>query len=302
MIHRLWIYQRERFPLLANGALVAVLTAASLLYASLALGATSSLRLDLYVAAFGVALGLFLQLRIFDEFKDYADDKAFRPYRPVPRGVVSLRELGAIGLLVAGMQVVLTAWISWQLLPLLAMVWLYMGLMGREFFVSRWLKAHPLIYMLSHMVITPLILLFLTAWVWLVAGAGFIPGLGWFLAASYGNGMVFEIGRKIRSPEDEEPGVETYSALWGRGGAVAAWIGAMTLAGVCMTAAATFLALAMPIALLFGVLWIGALIVAVRYLQAPVQRRGAAIERYSALWTLLIYLGLIAGALAAGSF
>ncbi len=200
------------------------------------------------------------------------------------------------------MQVVLTAWISWQLLPLLAMVWIYMGLMGREFFVSRWLKAHPLIYMLSHMVITPLILLFLTAWVWLVAGAGFVPGLGWFLAASYGNGMVFEIGRKIRIPEDEEPGVETYSALWGRGGAVAAWIGAMTLAGGCMTAAATFLALAMPIAVLLGILWIGALIVAARYLQAPVQRRGVAIERYSALWTLLIYLGLIAGALAAGSF
>ena len=302
MIHRLWIYQRERFPLLANGALVAVLTAASLLYAALTLGAASSLRLDLYAAAFGVAFGLFLQLRIFDEFKDYVDDRAFRPYRPVPRGVVSLRELGAIGLLVAGMQVALTAWISWQLLPLLAMVWIYMGLMGREFFVSRWLKAHPLIYMLSHMVITPLILLFLTAWVWLVAGAGFVPGLGWFLAASYGNGMVFEIGRKIRVPEDEEPGVETYSALWGRGGAVAAWIGAMTLAGVCMTAAATVLALAMPIAVLLGILWIGALIVAARYLQAPVHRRGAAIERYSALWTLLIYLGLIAGALAAGSF
>ena len=35
-----------------------------------------------------------------------------------------------------------------------AMVWIYMGLMGREFFVSRWLKAHPLIYMLSHMVLS----------------------------------------------------------------------------------------------------------------------------------------------------
>ncbi|MBK8046554.1 MAG: hypothetical protein IPK16_05140 [Anaerolineales bacterium] len=302
MFHRLWIYQRERFPLLANGTLVAVLTAASLLYASLALGATRGLHLDLFAAAFGVALGLFLQLRIFDEFKDYADDVAFRPYRPVPRGVVTLRELGAIGLLVAGIQIILTSWISWQLLPLLALVWLYMGLMGREFFVSRWLKAHPLIYMLSHMVITPLILLFLTAWVWLVSGAGLAPGLGWFLAASYGNGMVFEIGRKIRAPADEEVGVETYSALWGRGGAVIAWIGAMALAGVCMTAAATFLNLELPIALLLGTLWAGALLIAMRFLRTPMHRRGIAIERYSALWTFLIYLGLIAGALATGRF
>ncbi len=302
MFNRLWIYQRERFPIVANGTLVAVLTAASLLYASLALGAAGDLRLNLYFAAFCVALGLFLQLRIFDEFKDYADDMAYRPYRPVPRGIVSLRELGAIGLFVAVGQVILTSWISWQLLPLLALVWIYMGLMGHEFFISRWLKAHPLIYMLSHMVITPLILLFLTAWVWLVAGAGFVPGLGWFLAASYGNGMVFEIGRKIRAPEDEEIGVETYSALWGRDGAVIAWIGAMALAGVCMTAAATFLNLELPIAILLGSLWTGALVIAVRFLRMPVHRRGIAIERYSGVWTLLIYLGLIAGALVAGRF
>ena len=39
----------------------------------------------------------FLQLRIADEFKDFAEDSRFRPYRPVPRGLVTLTELGWVG-------------------------------------------------------------------------------------------------------------------------------------------------------------------------------------------------------------
>ncbi len=38
-----------------------------------------------------------------------------------------------------------------------------------------------------------------------------------------------EVGRKLRSPADEETGVETYSALWGRFRAIAAWLAAMTV-------------------------------------------------------------------------
>ena len=32
----------------------------------------------------------FLQLRIADEFKDFDEDSRYRPYRPVPRGLVTL--------------------------------------------------------------------------------------------------------------------------------------------------------------------------------------------------------------------
>ena len=46
--------------------------------------------------AFVTALLFFLQLRIADEFKDFEDDARYRPYRPVPRGLVTLRELGVV--------------------------------------------------------------------------------------------------------------------------------------------------------------------------------------------------------------
>ena len=40
-------------------------------------------------------------------------------------------------------------------------------------------------------------------------------GLWAFLIASFANGIVIEVGRKIRVPQAEESGVPTYSKLWG---------------------------------------------------------------------------------------
>ena len=35
----------------------------------------------------------FLMVRIVDEFKDYKEDCKYRPYRPVPRGLIKVKEL-----------------------------------------------------------------------------------------------------------------------------------------------------------------------------------------------------------------
>ena len=72
--------------------------------------------------------------------------------------------------------------------------------MREEFFVKRWLKARPILYMVSHMAIMPLVDLYATACDWAPLGNARPPrGLLWFLVVSLFNGMVVEIGRKIRS-------------------------------------------------------------------------------------------------------
>jgi len=99
---RWWVYQRERFPLVAHGPLI-------LAFSFCAVSFSAHLRQGVWprAGAAGVAfvssLLFFLQLRIADEFKDREEDARFRPYRPVPRGLVRLRELGwlfALGALV----------------------------------------------------------------------------------------------------------------------------------------------------------------------------------------------------------
>jgi 4-hydroxybenzoate polyprenyltransferase len=113
-----------------------------------------------------------------------------------------------------------------------------------------------------------------------------------FLGVGFFGGMVIEIGRKIRAPNDEERGVETYSALWGRKSAVTAW-----LAACALTAAATLLAASRvdgtaPLAGLLGMVLCGEIIAARRFLRHPTTNGARLIEQMAALATLCIYLGL----------
>jgi hypothetical protein len=102
--------------------------------------------------------------------------------------------------------------------------------MSFEFFVPAWLKARPFLYLVSHMAIMPLIDLFVTACEWLPRAGAPPPGLWLFLALSFVNGCVLEIGRKLYARENERPGVETYSALLGPKRAALAWSACAILA------------------------------------------------------------------------
>ena len=170
--NRWWIYQRERFPVFAHGPLIAAFSLSAVCCSSLLRGdfrLPSSLSL---LVAFGTALLFFLQLRIADEFKDFEEDARHRPYRPVPRGLVSLQELGIVGVLSAVVQLGLAWMLRPELALLLVFVWFYLALMSKEFFVGSWMKSRPLFYMISHMAIVPLIDLYATACDWWPAASG----------------------------------------------------------------------------------------------------------------------------------
>jgi hypothetical protein len=301
LYRRLWIYQAERFPLVSHGLLVAVIAASGVGFSVAARDAEQLPGFAALIVAFLVAFGFFFQLRVADEYKDLADDSEYRPYRPVPRGLVTLRELAVLAAVVAVLQLGLTVWLGPALLGPLLAVWAYMGLMRYEFFAPEWLKAHAVVYMLSHMVILPLIFVYITGCDWLAAGASTPPGLVWFLAAGYCNGLVFEMGRKIRAPDAEEIGVETYSKLWGESAAVRAWMVPLALAGLCATLAATAYGGALPIGIVSAAGIAGAASVGMRYVRMPTSRRAKVIENYSAIWMLAIYagLGIVPGLMAA---
>ncbi len=292
---RWWIYQKERFPLAVNGPLVAVFSLGALYHAALLQDRVGLPTGREAGVAFVVVLGFFLLLRIADEFKDAEKDAQYRPYRPVPRGLVSLRELGLLGGGTAALQLGLTLWLDPSVTLILGVAWAYFGLMSVEFFVPDWLEARLGLYTASHMVILPLI-----AMVAMACGGGLGDGtwpiaLGWFLAASYANGLVLEIGRKIRAPETEEEGVETYSKRWGRSRAVVAWGAALLGAGALSVGAAAQVGAAGWAAGLLG----GMLCViggcAGRFLNSPDPTWQEALEVCSGVWLLLSYgsMGLL---------
>ncbi len=287
---RWWTYQRERFPLARNGLLIAVFSFSAVSFSAVLRGGRPDWRS--FLVAFLTSLAFFMQLRIADEFKDFEDDSRYRAYRPVPRGLVKLRELGWIGLGLGLAQLALALWLSPALLLLLLAAWAYLGLMSAEFFAGAWLKAHPFTYLWSHMLIMPLIVLYATATDWLPAVGRPPAGLSWFLVVSFFNGVVIEVGRKLRAAEDEETGVDTYTALYGRGRAVALWLGATALAALAAVLAAMQVRIGMLVAVILVVVAVVAAWAAYRFLRDPVHARARWFEPLSGAWTLVVYLSL----------
>lgn len=228
LVQRLWIYQAERIPLGKTAILLAVFSAASI-NVSAFLANRALPGWGAYATAFLVSLIIFIQLRACDEFKDAEDDRLYRPERPVPRGLVSLKLILTIGAGLVPVAVLVTLGYHPPLLLLLGLVWLWLGLMTVEFFVPHWLKARPVLYLISHMAIMPLLDLVVTGAEWMAADGGPAPTLALFLILSFINGCVLEIGRKIWAPDSEREGVDSYSRLWGIAPAVSVW---MVLLGV----------------------------------------------------------------------
>jgi 4-hydroxybenzoate polyprenyltransferase len=289
-----WVtYQRERFPLAAHAPLVAAFSGSAVCFSSRVRGEISLPSFAAPAVAFATSLLFFLQLRIADEFKDYEEDCRFRPYRPVPRGLVTLAQLRCVAVASFAVQFALALSLEPSLIWLLLVVWVYLALMTREFFAGAWLRRHPAAYMASHMLILPLIDMYATACDWRVAGLRQPPaGMTWFLVVSFLNGIVVEIGRKTRAPNDEEDGVETYSASWGVTGAVRAWLAAITLTAAAAWRAAADVGTAAP---MFVLLLVLAALCVVR--SRPLARlrtpgSGRALEMMSGVWTLVMYLGL----------
>jgi 4-hydroxybenzoate polyprenyltransferase len=291
--NRWWVYQRERFPVFAHAPVILAFSLSAVAYSALLRGAASLPGFKPCLVAFASSFLTFLQLRLADEFKDFEEDSRFRPYRPVPRGLVKLRELGWLWAGCMALQLVLSLWLAPRLAPLLAATWIYLWLMTKEFFVRRWLKARPIVYMVSHMAIMPLVDFYATACDWASVGRHTPPaGLLWFLLVSLFNGMVIEIGRKIRVPGDEEAGVETYSFLWGRSKAVIVWLAMMTATAALACVAARNIHFMLPVLLILAAVIAGSAVLAAGFLRSLASGAGKRIETMAGIWSLLLYLSL----------
>lgn len=286
-LRALWTYQAERFPLAKTAPLLGIFSAASITV-SARLAGRELPHWSAYLAGFLIAMTLFFQMRVCDEYKDLEDDRRFRPDRPIPRGLVTLRQILILG--VVSMVVTMLAGLAWHppVLWFLLLVWLWLAAMTLEFGMPDWLKARPVLYLLSHMAIMPLIDLLLTALEWLPHGRA-PAGLWLFLALSFVNGCVLEIGRKLWASSHEIEGVDSYSRLWGPGRAALIWVvvvgvSALLLVGVGARTGAFWISLAVALAG-FG----ACALAARRYAGRPDPTEEKRVDGLAGLWVFLCY-------------
>ncbi len=286
VLNRFWIYQSERFPLKKTVPLLLVFSAASICV-SARLADRPLPEWPAFLVGFVLAMALFFQMRVCDEFKDAEDDIRYRPQRPIPRGLVSLAEVFRLGL--ATLPLAAAAWLWYApILWCLVGVWVWLAAMTAEFGTPTWLKARPFLYLISHMAIMPLIDLLLTSIEWLPAG-GAAPQLWLFLALSFVNGCVLEIGRKLWAPENEIEGVDTYSALWGHRRAAQVWIVCVLLSFVLLAGTGFATGIGWTSVLVAATALVPCGVAAHSYMRAPTPKAQEKMDTIAGLWVFFCY-------------
>ncbi len=294
-IKRFYIYQKERFPFATHGLLIAAFSFSAISYSRICRGAVDFIAWQPYLICIFNTIGMFLLLRICDEHKDAEEDKLYRSYLPVPRGIISLKELRVIGFTVAALQIIVQLVTYPNMLILYIVAMLYMMLMLKEFFVVEWLRKRQFWYVVSHMLIIPLVDVYASGYDWYLADAPAPKGLLFFFLVSFMNGIVLEIGRKIKTPEKEEPGVVSYTNLMGHKAAPIYWILCLLLTMLLAMAASYYANYNIVPYIILGVLFIVCCIPAILFRNNMQTKYAKLIEISSGIWSICMYLILGAG-------
>lgn len=289
---RLLTYQKERFPILIHIPLIAAFSFSVIGYSRACRHVEGFINGIDYAACVLTNVFMFVLLRVSDEHKDKEDDAKYRQYLPVPRGLVSLKELRTIAWSLFAIASIINIIFYSKLLPLYIFMMVYLALMRYEFFIPEWLKKHQVMYITTHMIIIPLADIYASSYDWKLANAEAPIGLLYFFGVSFLNGVILEVGRKLRAEETEEHGVVSYTKLWGQKGAGIIWL-LLLLANFALARIALYESGALYYTtIVLNTLVAIAIIPAAWFIIKPQKAATKLIELMSLIWALGMYITL----------
>ena len=214
---RLKAYMDERFPLFSHSSMVIIYFLANQFLAQVLGRPGEALQIGWFTPVGMLFLFcIFFHLRVFDEHKDYALDIVHYPDRVLSRGLITLTHLKLLGAAAIVIELVCALASGWAAVVAAGATLFFSWVMLHEFFVPDWLRAHFILYSIAHMLIMPLMTATIFSFT-MQRPFWEAPWLFWaYAAADFFAFSNWEISRKIRMPEDEIEGVDSYSKHLGR--------------------------------------------------------------------------------------
>lgn len=294
-IKKWYTYQKERFPILTFGIYVLSIVIAVFSYTNSKV--TRTVDYMIILPMFLVTFLQFLMTRIVDEFKDYEEDCKYRPYRPVPRGLIKLKELKVLFIICVILQFFITiifakGWIS---IISLGIMWIFFAIMSKGFFIKKILDKHILLEVTLDEIMMPLMIAFLITFTPYInknnpisMNISNIFNAKTLLIMSYIVSWIVEVARKIRSKEQEEKGVKTYTAVLG-----------ITKATVLLTVLETFLAIMQYLILgnkytvIIVLLYIIIVITNILFVMKKSKKYAKGVELSANIYILIVYWSML---------
>lgn len=287
-----WIqFTKERFGALSHIITIVVFIAAHILIAK-SIHSTSFSFINALMLLLGVT-AFYFKLRLYDEVKDYEFDVIINKTRPLPRGLLSHKDMYR-GMLVCILIEIITfslQGLNASISIILAII--YSLIMYKEFFIADKIRPYLTTYAIVHTIVTSLLSF---------AIFSFLTGLSIidvvtntvYLSFALANWLlfnIFEFGKKTFATSEERENVDTYSSLFGRTGAVALVASQSVLA--------SYLALNLSGAnqeIIFGgmgLLLAITLILSLRYVFTNKKESAKHYRNFSSVYIVIFYLILI---------
>ena len=287
-----WIqFTKERFGVLSHIITIVVFIAAHILIAK-SIHSTSFSFINALMLLLGVT-AFYFKLRLYDEVKDYEFDVIINKTRPLPRGLLTHKDMYR-GMLVCILIEIITfslQGLNASISIILAII--YSLIMYKEFFIADKIRPYLTTYAIVHTIVTSLLSF---------AIFSFLTGLSIidvvtntvYLSFALANWLlfnIFEFGKKTFATSEERENVDTYSSLFGRTGAVALVASQSVLA--------SYLALNLSGAnqeIIFGgmgLLLAITLILSLRYVFTNKKESAKHYRNFSSVYIVIFYLILI---------
>ena len=214
MLRRIHIYFKEMYPLVPRIFLGYLLFFEIYFLVLLTQGRGAfSFGAGEAVGGFTV-FGFLLLLRIADDFKDYETDLKLFPERPLPSGRVTKKDLAVVLIVDVALLALLNALFMNNVYYFLFLM-VYGTLMSLWFFSRRIIQKSLPLALVTHNPIQLVINTYIISFACIKYGINIISYANFLILFSlYFDGLVWEIGRKVRAPEDETE-YTTYSKLYG---------------------------------------------------------------------------------------
>lgn len=173
-----------------------------------------------YGISFLVCYLFFFRLRCFDEIKDYEVDIEVNPTRPLPRGVLTLRQVKVMFVSVTLVELLLVGSLGLNALLTHVIAVVYSYLMYKEFFIGKYLSPHLTTYAVTHTFVSALLACSVFSQMTGQFAIRLPNGLLIFALATWAIFNLFEFARKTFAAEEEREHVPTYTTTFGIPGAV----------------------------------------------------------------------------------
>lgn len=215
------VFIKERFNPITNTPVILAYFASNVLFLFICYG--KSVAWFPLFSGFLLVWLIFFHMRLFDDIKDYETDRLYNKERPLPRGLITIKEYGAVTLICIILEIVIALWFGQEVFSTYTLVLSFTLLMRQEFFIGEWLRPRMELYAASHTLsafLMGVLIISLASgkMIWQMPISAVLFSLGsWFVF------NVFEFGRKTFSKEEEREGIDSYSLRlkpWGAFGLI----------------------------------------------------------------------------------